>query len=165
KKTVLRTFMDPTFDINDGESHDRLLKVRYFSIGGDSWDRTVSMVYSKSSASDHLLIIQGLLATLVFFDTPKVSLAILQCMGIKIVNTVPIKYLHAAPIAEISLPDTWYKITGQLLSPVPFVQPSDSTENISWAWATQFVAFESAKAKQESATNSTARMHHLNITV
>ncbi|KAJ7251090.1 hypothetical protein C8J57DRAFT_1078413 [Mycena rebaudengoi] len=136
KKTVLRTFMDPTFDINDGKSHDRLLRLR-----------------------------QWLFATLVSFNTSTVSLAILQCTGIKIVNTHPITYLEAAPTAEISLPDSRYEITGQILSLVPFVPSSDPTGNISWAWAAQFVAFESAKAKQASPTDAPARMRHLSITV
>ncbi|KAJ7620027.1 hypothetical protein B0H17DRAFT_1340775 [Mycena rosella] len=130
KKTVIRTMMDPTFDINDGKSQDRLLRVRYLSIGGDSWDRITSKTYSKSSANEHLLKIQGLFATLVCFNTSKVSLAILQCTGIKIVNTSPVTYLDAAPIAEISLTDTRYEITGQILSLVPFVGPS---ADISWA--------------------------------
>ncbi|KAJ7479108.1 hypothetical protein FB451DRAFT_1131301 [Mycena latifolia] len=135
KKTILRTFMDPTFDINDGKSHDRLLR--------------------------HLKI-QGLFATLVSFDTSKVSLAVLQCTGIKIINTSPATYLDAAPIAEISLPDTRYEITGQILSLVPFVE---SSADVSWAWVTQFVAFESVKAKQASSSDTAARMRHLSITV
>ncbi|KAJ7120361.1 hypothetical protein C8R44DRAFT_877797 [Mycena epipterygia] len=166
KKTVLRTFMDPTLDVNDGKSHDRFLRVRYFhSINGDSWDRKSSTVYSKSTAENHLLKIQGLFATLVCFNTSKVSLAVLQCTGIKIVNTGPATYLEAGPIAEISLPDTRYEITGQILSLVPFVDASDASGNMSWAWVAQFVAFESAKAKKASAADAPARMRHLNITV
>ncbi|KAJ7442081.1 hypothetical protein B0H11DRAFT_1929028 [Mycena galericulata] len=164
KKTILRTFMDPTFDIDDKKSHDRLLRVRYFSIGGDSWDRTSSTIYSKSTADNHLLKIHGLFATLVCFDKSRVSLAILQCTGIKTVKDGPVTTLEAAPIAEISLPDTRYEISGQILSLVPF-EPSDSPGSISWAWATQFVAFESAKAKQASAVDVAARMRHLSITV
>ncbi|KAJ7635909.1 hypothetical protein B0H17DRAFT_961339, partial [Mycena rosella] len=37
KKTTLRVFMDPTMDIDNAKSHDRLLRIRYFSIGGDNW--------------------------------------------------------------------------------------------------------------------------------
>jgi hypothetical protein len=165
KKTILRTFMDPTFDINDGKSHDRLLRVRYFSIGGDSWDRTASTLYSKSTAADDLLKIHDIFATLVCFKTSTVSLAILQCTGIKITNTSPITYLEAAPSAEISLPDTRYEISGQILPLVPFDDSPDSSGHISWAWATQFVAFESAKSKQASATDAPARMRHLSISV
>ncbi|KAF7328555.1 hypothetical protein MVEN_02543200 [Mycena venus] len=153
KKTILRT------------SHDRLLRVRYFSTGGDSWDRTASAAYSKSTADDHLFKIQGLFATLVCFNTAQVSLAILQCKDIKIVNTHPIKYLEAAPTAEISLPDTRYEISGQILSLVPYDESHDSSGKISWAWAAQFVAFESPKSKQASTTDVPARMRHLSVTV
>ncbi|KAJ7458447.1 hypothetical protein FB451DRAFT_1406225 [Mycena latifolia] len=65
KKAILRTFMDPTLDIDNAKSHDRLLRIRYFSISGDSWDRTAGKLYSKSAADDHLLKTQGLFATLV----------------------------------------------------------------------------------------------------
>ncbi|KAJ7800850.1 hypothetical protein B0H13DRAFT_2390241 [Mycena leptocephala] len=105
KKTILRTFMDPTFDINDGKRHDRLLRVRYYSIGGDRSLRNIGL-----------------------FQQTKVSLAILQCTGIKIINTHPITYLEAAPTAEISLPDSRYEITGQILSLVPFDESLDSSE-------------------------------------
>ncbi|KAJ7699599.1 hypothetical protein B0H17DRAFT_1129209 [Mycena rosella] len=146
KKTVIRTMMDPTFDINDGKSQDRLLRVRCLSIGGDSWDRITSKAYSKSSANEHLLKIQGS--------------SQLWCVSTHL--KYPLVYLDAAPIAEISLPDTRYEITGQILSLVPFVGPS---ADISWAWVTQFVAFESAKAKQASSADAPARMRHLSIPV
>ncbi|KAJ7088428.1 hypothetical protein B0H15DRAFT_982116, partial [Mycena belliarum] len=133
KKTILRTFMDPTFDIDDGKSHDRLMR--------------------------------GLFATLVCFNTSQVTLAILQCTGIKIIDTHPIKYLEAAPIAEISLPDSRYEISGQILSLVPFEESPASSREISWAWVAQFVAFESAKSKQPSTTDAPARMRHLSITI
>ncbi|KAK7015800.1 hypothetical protein R3P38DRAFT_2786721 [Favolaschia claudopus] len=166
KKTILRTFMDPTFDVKDGKSHDRLLRVRYFSIGGDSWDRTASTVYSKSTANDHLLKIHGLFAALICFDTSKVSLAILQCTGIKITNTHPITYLEAAPSAEISLPDSKYEVSGQILSLVPFDESSDpSIADISWAWVTEYVSFESTKAKKASGSDASARMRHLSVTL
>ncbi|KAK7034272.1 hypothetical protein R3P38DRAFT_2772359 [Favolaschia claudopus] len=116
KKTILRTLMDPTFDINDGKSHDRLLRVRYYSIGGDSWDRTASTVYSKSNTDDHMLKIHGLFASLI-------------------------------------------------LSLVPFDESHSSSGRISWAWITQYVAFESAKAKQASTSEVASRMRHLSVTI
>ncbi|KAJ7681720.1 hypothetical protein B0H14DRAFT_3060930 [Mycena olivaceomarginata] len=93
-----------------------------------------------------------------------VSLAILQCTGIKIVNTHPITYLEAAPTAETSLPDSLYEISGQILSLVPFDE-SQNSANISWAWVAEFVAFESAKSEQASATDAPAHMRHLSLTV
>ncbi|KAJ7911680.1 hypothetical protein B0H13DRAFT_1875634 [Mycena leptocephala] len=139
KKSILRTFMDPTFDINDAKSHDRSMRIRYYSIGGDKWDRTVSTIYSRSTANNHLLKIQGLFATLIAFDTSKVSLAILQCTGIKVFNTNPVTYYPG--------------------SLVPFM---NSEDQISWAWVAEFVAFDSIKAKQ--ATDTAARLRQLNLT-
>ncbi|KAJ7227439.1 hypothetical protein GGX14DRAFT_511117 [Mycena pura] len=121
-----------------------------------------STIYSKSLADNHLLKIQGLFATLIAFNTSKVSLAILQCTGIKIVNTSPVTYLDAAPIAEISLPKTRYEITGQIMSLVPFM---DAGGEISWAWPADFVAFDSVKAKKATSTDAAARMRHLSTSV
>ncbi|KAJ7753976.1 hypothetical protein DFH07DRAFT_773991 [Mycena maculata] len=121
--------MEPTFDINDGKSKDWLLRVQYFSIGGDSWDRTASTVYSKSTANDHLLKIQGLFATLhlpLRFPFQKAGM----------------KYLSRSYHS--------------------FRQDSGM---ISWAWATEFIAFESAKVKQASTSDVPACMHHLSVTV
>ncbi|KAK7021609.1 hypothetical protein R3P38DRAFT_3196381 [Favolaschia claudopus] len=134
-------------------------------IGFFVWDRTASTAYSKSTANDHLLKIHGLFATLICFDTSKVSLAILQCTGIKITSTHPITYLEAAPSAEISLPDSKYEVSGQILSLVPFDESTDpSIVNISWAWVTEYVSFESTKAKKASGGDTSARMRHLSVT-
>ncbi|KAJ7794980.1 hypothetical protein B0H14DRAFT_3496509 [Mycena olivaceomarginata] len=139
--------MDPTLDIDNAKSKDRILRICYFSIGGDKWYRAAS---------------KGLFATLVGFETSRVSLAILQCTGIKLTNTNPPTYLDVAPISEISLPDTHYEITGQILSLVPFL---DSSQKVTWAWTTDFVSFESHKAKQANSTDCPARMRHLSIKV
>ncbi|KAJ7885277.1 hypothetical protein B0H14DRAFT_2563914 [Mycena olivaceomarginata] len=118
KKTVLRTFMDPTLDIDSGKTHDRLMSVRCYS---DKDDRASTKIHSHDIGNDNLLRLQGLFATLISFNVSEVSMAILQCTGIKITNTHPPTSLDAAPIAEISLPETRYEVTGQILSLVPFV--------------------------------------------
>ncbi|KAJ7936419.1 hypothetical protein B0H13DRAFT_1589586, partial [Mycena leptocephala] len=140
---------------------DRLLRIRYFSIGGDHWDRAAAKFHANIN-DEHLLKLHGLFATLVSFDTSKVALAVLQCTLIKTSNTGPSNYLDAAPIAEIALPDTRYEITGLILSLVPF---TNSPGTLSWAWTTDFVEFESAKAKRTSSEDAAARMHHLSIPV
>ncbi|KAK7033869.1 hypothetical protein R3P38DRAFT_3186107 [Favolaschia claudopus] len=162
KKSALRTFMDPTLDVDNGKSHDRLLRVRYFSIGGDKWDRSAPKIHAgiDAAAAHHLLKLHGLFAALVAFDSSRVSLAVLQCTGIKIMSTSPPTYLDSAPTSEIALPATQYEITGQILSLVPFLDP---TQSVSWAWTTDFVSFESYKAKQTSTTDGAARMRHLTI--
>jgi hypothetical protein len=55
KKIILRLFMDPALDLDYNKSHDRLLRVRYFSIGGhsDKWDhsKALSSTYGVPSIS------------------------------------------------------------------------------------------------------------------
>ncbi|KAJ7817226.1 hypothetical protein B0H13DRAFT_1923062 [Mycena leptocephala] len=140
KKSILRTFMGPTLDIANAKSHDRLLRIRCFSDGGDHSDRAASKLHSNIK-DEHLLKLHGLFATLVAFDISKVVLTVLQCTVIKITNKSPPVYLDAAPIAEIALPDSRYEVTGQVLSLVPFMS---SSRTLDWAWTTDFVEFESA---------------------
>ncbi|KAJ7046401.1 hypothetical protein C8F04DRAFT_1227534 [Mycena alexandri] len=161
KKSVLRTAMDQTFDIDRGKSNDRLLRVRCFSIGGDNWDRRSAPKIHDKAADQHMLKLEGLFATLVAVNTTQVALAILHCTVIKTHTTSPPTYLDAAPTAEIGLPDTKYEITGQILSLVPF---SDPAGQLCWAWTTKFIGFESAKAKR-STLNSVALQRHLSICV
>ncbi|KAJ7254251.1 hypothetical protein C8J57DRAFT_1076384, partial [Mycena rebaudengoi] len=113
-------------------------------------------------SDEYLLKLQGLFATLVSFNTSNVALAVLQCTVIKTTRTHPSNYLDAAPVAEISLPESQYEVTGQILSLVPFF---GSPECLSWAWTTDFVSFDSAKAKRTTPTDAPARMRHLSIAV
>jgi hypothetical protein len=159
KKTILRTFMDPTLDINDGKCKDRILRVRYLSVGGSN-SYVGTKIHGPHAPNENLLRLQGLFATLISFNVSQVSMAILQCTSIKTTN--PPTYLDAAPIAEISLPETRYEVTGQILSLVPFVA---SDQSMSWAWTADFVSFESAKAKQASSSDAATRMRHLSIPV
>jgi hypothetical protein len=159
KKTILHTFMDPTLDIDSGKSHDRLLRVRYFP-PKESWNRTGTKIHNDNS-NDNLLKLQGLFAALISFNVSQVSLVVLQCTGIRQTNSSPPTYLDAAPSAEISLPETRYEVTGQILSLVLF---AGSDQSLSWAWTTEFVSFESVKTKQ-AAANTATQMGHLSITL
>ncbi|KAJ7789629.1 hypothetical protein B0H14DRAFT_2397295 [Mycena olivaceomarginata] len=161
KMSILRTLMDPTFDIDNAKSHDRLLRIRFYSIGGDHFDRAAAKLYSNIN-DEHLLKLHGLFATLVSFDTSRVALAVLQCTLIKITNKNPPTYLDSAPVAEIALPDSQYEVTGQVLSLVPFMK---SPGSLHWAWTTDFVEFESVKAKRTNTEEAVARMRHLTVTV
>ncbi|KAK7034124.1 hypothetical protein R3P38DRAFT_3496387 [Favolaschia claudopus] len=160
KKSILRTLMDPTLDIEHAKSHDRLLRIRCYSIGGEKWDRAASKIHDKT-ASDHLLKLEGLFATLVAVNKTQVALAILHCTVIKSLATHPPTYLDAAPTAELNLPDSRYEVSGQILSLVPFI---DQSNTLSWAWSTKFIGFESAKAKHAN-SNSAALQRHLSICV
>ncbi|KAJ7743351.1 hypothetical protein B0H16DRAFT_1561498 [Mycena metata] len=159
KKSILRTVMDPTFDIDSAKSHDRLLRIRCFSVGGDHFDRAAAKLHSNIN-DEHLLKLHGLFATLVAFDTSRVALAVLQCTLIKITNKHP-TYLDSAPVAEIALAGTQYEVAGQVLSLVPF---TSSPDVLDWAWTTNFIEFDSVKAKQ-AAADSVARMRHLTVAV
>ncbi|KAJ7133840.1 hypothetical protein C8R46DRAFT_1048234 [Mycena filopes] len=108
KKSILRTLMDPTFDIDNAKSHDRLLRIRCYSVGGDHFDRAAAKIHNNIN-NEHLLKLHGLFATLVSFDTSRVALAVLQCTLIKITNKNPPTYLDSAPIAEIALAETQYE--------------------------------------------------------
>ncbi|KAJ7703986.1 hypothetical protein B0H17DRAFT_1228185 [Mycena rosella] len=154
KKSTLRTFMDPTF-------HDRLLRIRFYSIGGDHFDRAAAKLHNHIN-DEHLLKLHGLFATLVAFDASQVGLAVLQCTLIKITNKHPPTYLDSAPVAEIALPDSQYEVAGQVLSLVPF---ASSPETLDWAWTTDFIEFESVKAKRTNTEDAVARMRHLTVAV
>ncbi|KAK7015218.1 hypothetical protein R3P38DRAFT_3321618 [Favolaschia claudopus] len=160
KKSILRTLMDPTLGIEHAKSHDRLLRIRCYSIGGDKWDRAPSKIHD-TTATAHLLKLEGLFAALVAVNETQVALAILHCTVIKSHATHPPTYLDAAPIAELNLPDSRYEISGQILSLVPFL---DQSNTLSWAWSTRFIGFESAKVKQAK-SNSVALQRHLSICV
>ncbi|KAJ7934629.1 hypothetical protein B0H13DRAFT_1854932 [Mycena leptocephala] len=133
-------------DIDNGKA---MTAYSEFGIGGDNWNRATTKIHRKSTADDHLLGIHGLFASLVCFNSSQVV-------------TNPSTYLEAAPITEISLRDTHYEVTGQILSLSPFLSDDGA---LGWAWATDFVSFESAKAKQAISAATAARMRHLSITV
>lgn len=158
KKTILRLFTDSSLDIDYHSSHDRLLRVRYFSIGGDSWDRSrVQNLFQPSS--EELFKLGSLYASLVCTEN-KVSVAVLQCTGLKSAS----QYLDKAPIAEISLPDSRYDVAGQILSLHPILRDNDDSESIWWIWDSRFVALDSVKAKRTQQT-TTDRLRHLTFTV
>ncbi|KAJ7837456.1 hypothetical protein B0H13DRAFT_1912454 [Mycena leptocephala] len=123
KRTIIRTFMDPTFDIDDAKCH-----------GSPASDIILS---EETTGIEQVPIgfMIHLRAMITYSD--------FKCTGIKIINTNPITNLDAAPIVEIPLPDT----------------------HIAWAWATQFVAFESPKARQSSSPDAPTRQPHLRIAV
>ena len=163
KKTILRLFMDSSLDVDYNKSHDRLLRVRYFSIGGDKWDRSTPILYNAASGS--VFCLGSLYATLISTNN-KVSLAILQCTSIKSSS----RYLDRAPCDEINLPDSAYDVTGQILSLLPFVveeiTSSAPQTTISWAWNSHFVALEGANSTNHTQQPSAiARLRHLSFSV
>jgi hypothetical protein len=164
KKTALRLAMDPTLDIDYGSSHDRLLCVRTFSIGGDHWDRSKLQIYQPSSGD--LFALESLYATAICIEQ-KVSIAILQCTSLKLAS----QYLDRAPLEEISLPESNYDISGQILSLRPILQGSPNSETLSWVWNSKFVSLDAAAKSPSRPTQqfgtgtSTTRVRHLSFPV
>jgi hypothetical protein len=160
KKTALRLAMDPTLDIDYGSSHDRLLRVRTFSIGGDHWDRSKSQIHKPTSGD--LFSLESLYATAICIEQ-KVSIAILQCTSLKSAS----QYLDRAPLEEISLPESTYDVSGQILSLHPVLQGSVNSETLSWVWNSQFVSLDAAAKSRatQQAGKTITRIRHLSFPV
>ena len=157
KKTILRLFTDSSLDVDYHNSHDRLLRVRYFSIGGNSWDRSrLQNLYKPSNGE---LFNLGDRYAAIICTEKKVSLAILQCTGLKSAS----QYVDYAPTTEISLPDSRYDISGQIFSLYPMFQDAPNGRTLRWVWDSRFVALDSVKAARTTQT-TTARVRHLVFT-
>jgi hypothetical protein len=162
KKSILRVFMDPALDIDYHKSHDRLLRVRCFSIGGDSWDRSQSSVYRSLQVNAFRL--GSLFATAICTDKNIISIAILHCTALKSGS----QYFDQAPIDEISLVDSTWEISGQILSLHPILYPNIQGSELSWVWDNQFAALNPTTAtgrSQRQQQSSVTKMRHLNVTV
>lgn len=143
-----------------GQSHDWLLCVHTFSIGGDHWDCSKSQIYQPSSGASFAL--RSLYATVICIEQ-KVSIAVLQCTSLKSAA----QYLDRAPLNEISLPKSNYDVSGQILLLHPFSQGSPSSEMLSWVWNSRFVSLDAAvksHTTQQGGTTTT-RIHHISFPV
>jgi hypothetical protein len=163
KKTILRIFMDSTSDVDYHISHDCILRVRYFSIGGDNWDRSKLNLYGL--LSNGLFCLGSLYATFICIDWNQVSLAILQCTSLK----SSAQYIDRVPIVEIFLPDSAYEVSGQILSLLPIFLEQEIPDSpiVSWAWNFQFVALDTAKSRPQKQPQAPipTRLHHLSFSV
>jgi hypothetical protein len=163
KKTILRLFTDPTLDIDYGASHDRLLRVRYFSIGGDhrncnSSSELRNLTHAATTSGTHFTL-GSLYATAVCIEQ-KVSIAILQCTSLKCNS----QYLNQAPLDEISLSNSSFDVSGQILSLCPiFFDPQDP-RSITWVWNSKYVSLEATKSRVVQ-SSTTTRIRHLSFTV
>ncbi|KIY63144.1 hypothetical protein CYLTODRAFT_403633 [Cylindrobasidium torrendii FP15055 ss-10] len=156
KKTVLRIFLDNSLDTDYQKSHDRLLRVRYFSIGGDSPERARQATYSVKAAD--LLRLNDLYGTLVAIDETRVSLAIAQCTSISVGNDL----YEFAPRTEITMPHSRFELTGQILSLLAVGNGSGDTM---WVWDGSYVALNPPAIGSKRTLPTTARLEHLQISV
>lgn len=145
KTSVLREVFGLTHDIDYNKTHDRSLRIRCYSIGGDRWDRTVGLKAGKGLPSRDRFEIHDLFATLVRLRSGEVSLAIAQCTGIKSASG---QLLAGAPRAELALADSTYIVSGQVMSLEPF--RDDLNGEIRWAWDRSYLPFEPLKKRQST---------------
>ena len=159
KKSALRVFMDSALDLDYPASHDRMLRVRGFSIGGDNWDRSKALSLGASRPSLNTFRLGSLYATLVSINLNTVTLVIVQCTSLKNGSEL----VYQAPRDEVHLLNSAYKVGDQILSLVPFIT---SDQAISWVWNTaqRYVGLNTSKAKPQKVPTTT-RAHHLNFHV
>ncbi|KAJ3547310.1 hypothetical protein NMY22_g1704 [Coprinellus aureogranulatus] len=170
KKTIVRVFMDPTLDLDYNKSTDRLLRVKCYSIGGDKRGKQSSIAY-RELPRDQVLELDDLFGTLVSVKGVGVSLAIAKCVGIKTATA----RLRSAPLDEISLVDSTYEISGQILSLLSFTPENHnnrtSQEPTSWAWNGAFISLDKfdpkapKKPKNPPAAQPIDSKHNMVLTV
>ncbi|KAK7005495.1 hypothetical protein R3P38DRAFT_3326476 [Favolaschia claudopus] len=116
KKAIVRTYFDVTQNIHS--SHDRLQRVRGFTIGGKTWERE-DVDGATVSNLTHFLF-GDLFATFLCYNGTHLGLALGRTTLIK--RGLPgskSPSLSAIPLAELNLPTSPWTICGQILSLLP----------------------------------------------
>ncbi|KAJ7741552.1 hypothetical protein DFH07DRAFT_778032 [Mycena maculata] len=159
KKIILRTFFDMTHDSH--ASHDRLQRVRGFTIGGKSWTRDNSELSSENvSATTHFQL-GNLFTTLLCHNGTHLSLALAKSTLIKRgTSGSKAASVSAIPRAELHLPDSPYAVSGQVLSVVPLA-PAEN--DVVWVWDGDFTSFSLKKKKNNG--EEIARIKNLQFSV
>lgn len=139
KKTILRELFDLSHDLDYRKTHDRLLRVRYYSIGGDHWDRTGGHWKDFQIDLGERIRAGQLFATLVRVRGEQVALAIAHCSAIRPPDGKQ-PDIHGVPRAELADPSSGYSLSGQVLSLAAF--PS-ATGELQWYWLSpKFVGYQ-----------------------
>ncbi|KAK6969185.1 hypothetical protein R3P38DRAFT_3504625 [Favolaschia claudopus] len=142
KKSILRTFFNTTTDGHT--SHDRLQRVRGFTIGNKTWDRDVESEQDISAATHFQL--GNLFTTLLCHNGTHLGLAVAKSTLIKRIGPgSKAVSVSAVPRAELHLPSSFYSVSGQVLSLVPL--PGPPSDDLAWAWDGDFIAFSLKKNK------------------
>ncbi|KAK7015798.1 hypothetical protein R3P38DRAFT_2786718 [Favolaschia claudopus] len=156
KKSILRTFFAMT---QDGcTSHDRLQRVRGFTVGGKTWNRDES---DENVCSATHFQLGNLFTTLLCHNGTHLGLAVVKSTLIKR-NAAGSKSssISAIPRAELHLPSASYSISGQILSLVSLVS---SQPDVLFAWDGEFISFSLKKKK--SSGEEINHKRNLQITV
>lgn len=158
-KTIVRTFFEMTHD--NHSSHDRLQRVRGFTIGGKSWTRDNGEASQTVSPLTHFQL-GNLFTSLVCYNNTHLPLAIAKCTLIK--KGLPgskSASVSAVPREELHLPASPYSISGQVLSMVPLTRDGNGS---AFAWDGKFVSF-SMKKNSSSTGEEIARLRNLQFAV
>ncbi|KAJ7232378.1 hypothetical protein C8J57DRAFT_1579011 [Mycena rebaudengoi] len=158
KKTVVRTFFDMTQD-NHG-SHDRLQRIRGFTIGGKSWTRDDSG--QDTSTKTHFQL-GNLFTSLICHNGTHIGLAIAKCTLIKRGASPGSKAasVSAIPHTELHLAASPYTISGQVLCMTPLAQNGGPP---AWTWNGEFVSF-SLKKRDNKNGDEVSRLRNLQFSV
>jgi hypothetical protein len=154
KKAIVRTFFDMTQ--NSHSSHDRLQRVRGFTIGGKSWVREETDAEIVSSSTHFQL--GGLFATFICFNGTHLGLALAKSTLIK--RGLPggkAPSVSAIPIAELGLPSSPYTVCGQIFSLIPLTKAGSD-----WVWDGDFV---SLSVKKKGKPDDLSRLRNLQLSV
>ncbi|KAK6984382.1 hypothetical protein R3P38DRAFT_2806576 [Favolaschia claudopus] len=158
KVSALRELFDMTADGH--VSHDRLQRVRGYTIGGKSWPREIQQTHSISDATHFQL--GNLFTTLLSHNNTHLGLAVARCTLIK--NTpsgAKPTSVAAIPRAEMHLPTSIYTISGQVLS--LSLLAGSHPDNATWAWDGQFISLSLKKRK--STGEEVTRRENLQVIV
>ncbi|KAL1665219.1 hypothetical protein GGF50DRAFT_88180, partial [Schizophyllum commune] len=147
KATVIRIL----FEVDSGFSHDRLLRVRTYWIGGAHWDPKGGIIEGGELEAQQRFSVGGLFATLVRIRGDEIHLAIAQAVFIKRSPTNPCD-ISATSYAALTDPSSTYVLGGQLLSLVPFCpiregETSATSPRVQWFWTSDYVALDGAKTR------------------
>lgn len=156
KKAIVRTYFDMTH--NNASSHDRLQRIRGFTIGGKTWEREEADAQIVSSSTHFQL--GNLFATFICHDGTHLGLALAKSTLIK--RGLPgskSPSISAIPLAELSLASSPYTVCGQIFSLLPLKK--DGSE---WVWEGKFVSLL-VKKKGKSGPDDVARLRNLQLSV
>ncbi|KAK1235331.1 hypothetical protein PQX77_001450 [Marasmius sp. AFHP31] len=153
KKTIVNVYFDMTHDVHG--SHERVLRVRQFRTAGKEW---ASALAETSLVGDqdpsHFFKLGSLFATLISPDGQRLALAVVHSTVLKKEGSSgKSDVLRSAPLAEIVLADSRYRLMGQVLSLRPIAQNGSE-----WAWDTDFVRFTSTKPRKNNNESSTTQV-------
>ncbi|KAG5634336.1 hypothetical protein H0H81_002362 [Sphagnurus paluster] len=155
KKTIVRTLFDMTCDSQS--SHDRLQRIRGYTIGGKSWSRDSGN--EAVLASTHFQL-GNIFTTLICYNRTHLGLALNKCTLIKCgLPGTKTPSISAVPLAELGIPGSPFTIYGQVFSVLPL-----SPDAKEWAWDGGFVSL-SLKKNTKTHSDDVARLRNLQFSI